>query len=636
MVIRRLINVQRLVSGSPWLVFIIAATVRLIYLAQYRSSAFYLAPIMDAADYHDIAVSLLQGKLSSTLAYRAPLYPIFLGLIYFIFGVGELMPRLFQIAVGAWSCVLVMRIGERLYNKEIGTAAGIVTAVTGLMVYYDLELLPTSLFVFLCLLFILEMTRVTSGEGSWIRMGIYFTLAALTRPVILTFLPVVLIWLYIYRREPVNILKFLASAALPLVVSLLVHIAVGSGPVLISAQGGVNFYIGNNHESDGASADFPGMGTGWGWEEVSRWAVARSGKPMIDSRVDRMYWREGLHEIREFPGQWLKLMLRKALLFWNRKEIPNNRDFIYHGERFPFIGLLMRICFPLLLPFVFIGIVLDWKRAEVKLFTVFIITFYLTIILFFVTARFRHPLTPLMIVIAVGGIVQVARMIILGCGSLRVWVLITIAFLMGLALPRLTIYGSNIPDTSYGLFSEGRAYESLGRFDKAEEFYLKAVEANSTAPFVNYYIAELARRQGNLRKSVEYYRRELELRPSYAKGWNNLGVVYTEMNREAQALACFEQCLAVRPEMVEAARNAARIYGMRGLDLASKGDWKRAIDLIGKALAYQPDDPLFRTMYLEARYKIGDVEGIGEELKKLLVQHPDFQPAIELRREVEQ
>ena len=636
MVIRKLNNLLHRLSGSPWLVFIIAAAVRLIYLAQYRSSVFYLAPIMDAADYHDIAVSLSQGKLNSTLAYRAPFYPILLGLTYFIFGVGELMPRLFQIAVGAWSCVLVWRFGERLYNKDIGTAAGIVAAVTGLMVYYDLELLPTSLFVFLCLLFILEMIRVTSDEGSWIRMGIYFALAALTRPVILTFLPVALIWIYIYRKEPLNILKFLASAALPLIVSLLVHIAVGSGPVLISAQGGVNFYIGNHHESDGASADFPGMGTGWGWEDVARWAVAQSGKPMTDARIDRMYWREGLYEIREFPGHWFKLMLRKALLFWNRKEIPNNRDFFYHGQSFPFIGLLMSICFPLLLPFAFIGIILGWKRSEAKLLTIFIIIFYITAIQFFITARFRHPLTPLLIVLAVGGIVQVARMIVLGRGSLGVWVTIAIAFLTGLVLPRLAVYGSNIPDTSYGLFSEGRAYENLGRFDEAEEFYLKAVEANSTAPFINYYIAELARRQGNLRKAVEYYRRELELRPSYARAWNSLGVVYTEMNRETQALACFDEALAVRPEMVEASRNAARIYGMRGLNLASKGDWMRAIDLIGKALAYQPDDPLFKTMHLEARFNLGDEDGVREELKKLLAQHPGFQPAIELRREIGQ
>ncbi len=135
---------------------VVAAAVRLVYLAQYRNSPFFLVPIWDAADYHNIAVSFSQAKIDPILSFRAPLYPLFLGLIYLISGVGDLMPRLVQIVIGISSCVLVMRIGERLFGKAAGTAAGLITAVTGLMVYFEFELLPTTLFIFLILLFIIR------------------------------------------------------------------------------------------------------------------------------------------------------------------------------------------------------------------------------------------------------------------------------------------------------------------------------------------------------------------------------------------------------------------------------------------------------------------------------------------------
>jgi len=628
-------TVLRRLSGSSWLVFAVAVAVRLIYLIQYRESVFYLAPIMDAADYHGIAVSLSHGKVIPTLAFRAPLYPLFLGLVYLVFGVGELIPRLFQIAVGAGSCVMVKHIAERLYGRGIGTIAGVIAATTGLMVYFDLELLPTSLFLFLNLSFVRELILLKADEGSAVKAGVYLALAILTRPVVLPFLPIAILLIYIYRRETVDLLKFTASATLPLIASLLVHIAVGSGPVLVSAQGGVNYYIGNHHQADGASAAFPGMGTGWGWEDVSRWAEARAGRQLTDAETDRTYWREGLREVGNHPGRWIKLMIRKALLFWNRAEIPNNRDFYYHGRRFPLIALLMNIGFPLLLPFAFCGIVLGWKRAEVKLITLFIVVFFLTAIQFFVAARFRHPLTPFLIVLAVGGIVQTAWMIAARRGGVKVWALVAAAFMAGLILPRLATYGRDFNDASYGLLSEGNAYKSLGRYEEAEEFYRKALAANSGAPFVNYYIAELARRQGRLRQAVEYYRRELELRPGYARGWNNLGVTLVELDQENEALICFKRALTEQPEMIEAARNAARIYGRRALELAGKGDWGSAAAYLDKALEYQPDEPLFRTMRLEARYRLGDDAGIREELRKLLARHPGFQPAVQLLDEIE-
>lgn len=613
----------------------VAVIVRIIYLLQYRDSPFYQVPIWDAADYHSIGVGLSQVKLYPSLVFRAPLYPLVLGVIYLFFGVTDLLPRLVQIALGVWSCVLVMRIGERLFSKAAGMIAGIVAALSGLMIYFDFELLPTTLLIFLNLLFILEMLKLRTGEGSIMRAGIFFVLAVLTRPVVLTFLPVAVIWLLLCRNGIRDTLKFLTYVFLPLLVSLLLHIAAGSGPVLVSAQGGVNYYIGNHHEADGTTAKFPGVGTGWGWEEMHRWAEVKAGRSLRDSEVDRLFYGYGFGEIKDHTAQWLRLMWRKSILFWNRIEIPNNRDLYYHGRRFPLIGGLMWLGFPLFLPFALTGIALSWRRDSIKLITLFIIVFYATTVQFFVNARFRHPLTPLLIVLAVGGIFQIVSL--LRSRDRRVvkkWLLVVAALSIGLLLPHAMTYNWDTTNDSYGLFTEGKVYEDMGQPDRAEAYYLKALEVSSVAPFVNFYIAELAKERGDLERAVDHYRREVEIQPTYGKAWNNLGVIWTELDRDTQALACFERALEVSPGMVEAARNGARIWGLRGLEHAADGDRETALGCFQRALSFQPDDPLFITMSLEARFNLGDETGVKRDLDELLSDHPGFPPAVKLLEEM--
>ncbi|NQT33573.1 glycosyltransferase family 39 protein [bacterium] len=615
---------------------VVAAAVRLVYLAQYRNSPFFLVPIWDAADYHNIAVSFSQAKIDPILSFRAPLYPLFLGMIYLITGVGDLMPRLVQIVIGISSCVLVMRIGERLFGKAAGTVAGLITAVTGLMVYFELELLPTTLFIFLILLFILELLKLKDGDGSAVRAGLFFALGVLTRPVILTFLPLAVVWFLWIKTPSRHLVRFLTFAMLPLVLSLLLHVLAGSGTVLVSAQGGINYYIGNHHEADGATARFPGIGTGWGWEEMRRIAVSRAGRPLLDSEIDRLYWLEGLKEIVSHPVDWLKLMTRKAFLFWNKIEIPNNRDFYYHARSFPLIGKLMLFGFPFLLPWALSGVVLNWKRSGVKLLTAFFLIYYITTIQFFITARFRHPLTPLLIIMAVGGITGIVRMFRTAEKSGRVkWIVLITALLVGLVLPRAVHYRIDLNDDSYGLFTEGRAWEKLGKTDKAEILYMKALKAKPTAPFANFSIAEIAHQRGDFFKAVDYFKRELEVQPNYAKAWNNLGVMWTELDHETEALACFERALAINREMTEAARNAARIWSLRGVNASKQNEWKIALGCFEKALSFDPASALYMTMYLEALFRLGAVEEATKGLDGLLSRHPGFPPAFQLLEEIQ-
>jgi tetratricopeptide (TPR) repeat protein len=304
----------------------------------------------------------------------------------------------------------------------------------------------------------------------------------------------------------------------------------------------------------------------------------------------------------------------------------------YHGSRFPLLGILMAISFANLLPLAFAGLLLGWKKKGVKLILIFSSVFFLTIIQFFVNARFRHPLTPLLIILAVGGVVGIIKLIKERKHVNPVkWASLGIVVIIGVVLPRLTATGFDATSGTYGLFSEGKAYERLGEFDKAEQRYLEAIEADPRAPHVNFYIAELAREQGDLRRAVEYYRQELENQPTHAKAWNNLGVSWSDLGEEANALFCFQKALELRPELSEAKRNICRIWILRGTQFLEEGRWQDAYMCFAKALEYDPKEPLYKTLCIEAIYHLGDRLRAEFEIDSLLLVHPVFKPALDLK-----
>ena len=75
---------RRLSETSYWAVgiFLLALAVRLVYLWQMRSSAWFDALMMDA-EYHDQwAQAIISGKdFTGGAFFRAPLYPYFLALV---------------------------------------------------------------------------------------------------------------------------------------------------------------------------------------------------------------------------------------------------------------------------------------------------------------------------------------------------------------------------------------------------------------------------------------------------------------------------------------------------------------------------------------------------------------------------
>ncbi len=620
-------------TSSSRFVFILAITIRLVYLISYHDSPQYSVPVVDAEEYHNMAADLSQGNLPAQFAFRPPLYPVLLGLVYMLFGKGFLLPRLIQIIMGTLSCVLIQKIGTKLFGKGLGFAAGVLASLCGLMIYFDLELLPTSIVVLFNLLFIFSMMQTNRKPKSAFWAGLWLAASTLTRPVALTFFPFAALWLWFYLRNINKLTQFLIGGLPPLVLSLILHLAIGAGPVLVSAQGGVNFYIGNHPQSDGMTAHLPGKSTGWNWDQIKAKAELDNGQSLTPSQIDRYYWGEGIEQIKAEPIRVIKATWRKARLFWNRVEISSNRDLYYHSKSFPMVGSLMWIGFPLILPLAMTGMFVSIRNKNVQLLALYITISYMTVIPFFVNARFRHPLTPILIVLTLGCIKFVVSIMRREADRKLIY-----RGVIGMGFGTILLFsadsGIDTKRNDYGLFTDGTLYERMGKTETAKEYYLEALKINPRSTFVNFRLAEMAREDGKLELAVKHYRSEVENQPGYAKAWNNLGVTLMELGETDRALECYQHAIELRPDLSETANNIAKIWGLRAVQAAEDNLWDKALESISISRRYNPGNPVYETLAIEARIHLGDIKDVSTQLEAIITNNPTFQPAIDLLYEI--
>ncbi len=628
-------------KGLIWLVIGLALAIRLLYFSEYVGTPFYAVPMWDADEYHTMALELSHGRFHPYLPYRPPVYPFLLGIVYILFGVGPLAPTILQIAGGVYACVLIQKIAGRLFGRWAGLGAGLTAALCGMMFYFDLELLPTSLEVLLLLLLLRELVKCADykGEGRdtppspppqaggeiggrqaggeskgtqaggdsppvsggelkggdsgrlWLA-GLWFALGALTRPVLLPLFPFIGWWLW-RRKVGIRGLGIFSATALgPLLLSFLIHWVSGVGATSVAAQGGINFFIGNQREADGISATFPGVGTGWSWETVRKTAEAEVGHPLTPVEADEYYYHKGLAEITADPVQWFRLTFRKAGLFWNHLEISNNRDLYYQAHRYSLFGAFMWLGLTIFLPFALAGIWLWRRSAGVQLLVMTLVVYYAAVVPFFVNARFRHPLTPIFIILAAGG---VAGIVSLGKNWRRTQLgekLGTGAGLaLGLILPWVSDSGIDPHRWDYGLFTEASALQRMGRIPESEALYKEALKVNPHAPFVNFNLGELAQAKGSSDRADDYFRKEIEIQPNYGQAWMKLGEVLLARGDEDEALGCFERAFQLRPELKEAGQSAGDIWLRRGISAMKAGNQSAAQGYFKHSADLAPDDP---------------------------------------------
>jgi len=314
---------------------------------------------------------------------------------------------------GTLTCGLVWLFAREYFSRAVALTAGLIAALYWPFVYFEGEVLIEPVYVTLVVLSLWRLARAVA-QPSVARLavaGVCVGLAALARPTILVLLPAIP-FVFAARADArakskgpawlTPSLVVVAACVLVLIPSTIRNYAIGKAIVPVAWSGGLNFYIGNNPESDGRSAMIPGATSPWmgGDEEALAIASQQAGDSLTAAQASRFYRARALDYLASQPADAAKLFAKKLYMFWEGPERSNEKYIYFFWDKFG-LGRVPMPGFWLISPLALAGMIRLWRRRrELALPYLFVLAYMLGVVAFFVVARYRLPVVPVLIVFA--------------------------------------------------------------------------------------------------------------------------------------------------------------------------------------------------------------------------------------------
>ena len=636
---------------------VLALGLRLGYLFQAADSPFFDAPIVDARSYTEYARELAAGSWAGRPMpfWQAPFYPYFLGVLFSLFGENYYLPRLLQALAGTATCLIVFKLGRTVFSPTVGWVAALGAALYGPFLYFEGELLPTTWAVLFAavLLLVLLWGQRRGGALPALVAGLVLGLGTLAVPNVLLFAPVAAWWVYRWwpaaptRCRGLHMAVFAAGLLLVVGPVTLRNRIVGGEWVLISFNAGVNFYLGNNPDYDRTVAARPGAG----WSDVIDLPQREAGitQPGAGSRY---LLGKSWEYIRTEPSSYLALLLHKGYLFWHGAEIPRNSDLYSAAEYSPLLRLLLwkyGLAFPFglvsalaLLGAAYVLLKPERRTPAAYLVLLFAGVYMLSVVLFFVTGRYRLPAVPCLLLLAAYGACTLAglrhRPLYLSAGALALLLLATNA---GTAATSPHV-------AAFHHYSLAAVYESKGMETNALQHYRRAVElapahdrallglahmygatqryddaAHTWRQFLDHYpdqddvrlqLADFLRLRGQPQEAAAEYQKLLVRQPDQAHLYLRLGRAEAAAGRPQQAEAAYLRALEL---------DSHAAYYLLGQLYEGQGQSERAEQAYRQLVARQPDHLAGLCHLADLLLKRGDAEAAKGHLLAALVLNPD-------------
>ena len=618
-------------------VFALALSARLYYLHEIRASPLFTAPVVDARTYTEDARYLSEVSFAGrpTPFWQPPLYPVLLGGLFAVAGDDLYLPRLIQAVIGALVCVLICLLGHRVFGAGVGLGAGFAAALYGPLIYFGGELLPTLL---ACCLNLLVLWVLMAGR--YLLAGVLLGLSALAVANILLFVPVLLGWVFAFGGGPTPLAPLpkrkggtasdppslagrgtgllstrrLTAAALLLLGCVLViapvayrNWAVGGDLVLISHNAGINFYIGNN----AAYAQTTHIRPGRDWAELVEMPERRAGIEQPSAK-SRYFLAQSWQYITDEPLDFLGLLAYKGYLFLRGDEIPRNRDLYFARNDSVLLSVLLwkkGLAFPfgLVAPLALLGLfaVLRPEPVEGRLLALFVACYALSVILFFVTGRYRLPAVPVLLLFA-------------ACGVRFLWhrpwpALAAVAAL--LIFCNVATGAMDHEGNAHEHYYLGYAYEERDMPAHAARHYRRAIARDSTFAEPLLALAALHGEAKRYGKAIDLYRRYLKTQPDDVDMRFLLGHTALLARRYDEAAAAYSEVAAARP-------NWAAAHGGLGYALLMTDQPQRAARAYSRTLELNPDSTLVRYQLARLYAEQGQHREAIAEFEQLVQREP--------------
>jgi tetratricopeptide (TPR) repeat protein len=631
---------------------VLALAVRLVYLAQVQGSPLLSILMGDSRQYDEWAWRIARGQwLGTEVFYQAPLYPYFLAVVYRIAGHEPVIVRAVQAVMGALSCALLGLAGRRFFDERTGITAALLLASYPPAIFFDGLIQKSSLDVFL-ITAILALVAVFQDERRWkwlAALGVTAGALVLNRENARVIAPVVFAWLLLgfrevsFRRRAAWSAAFVAASLAVLLPVGLRNYRVGGEFLLSTSQFGPNFYIGNHAGASGSYEPLvPGRGDPvYEREDATRLASAAAGHALSPGEVSDYWVDQALTFIRQQPRRWLSLLGKKVALMFNAREIADTESIEAYADHSSLLRGLLWLNFGVVLALAALGCWVrrhDWRR-QLILYGLFA-ALALSVAVFYVVARYRYPLVPIVLMFAAAGLVPVLDFhvrrqprpakkrgrtpavdshqpaFLFPYGWARRWA-------PGFALAGAVAVAANLPlkvthDETW--INLGSLLVQAGRSADAVPVLRKAAAADPAYAAPRFNLGLAYRDLGRPQQAMEEFAEAIRLRPDYADAHNALGIALRSSGRPAEALERFREAARLAPDSVEAHTNL-------GLSLMEAGRTDEAIVEQRRAVALVPDSATAHNNLAMAIQQAGDVEQAVAEYQKALALKPDYAEA---------
>lgn len=614
-----------------WLVLCLfcGLLIRIWHLYHAAQSPTFWAPAVDPLWYHEAALRVASGDLGPWPLFRAPLYPWLLGAFYALVDNDLLWARLFNMALQLGTLLILYRVTTAYFGQLAARIAGTLFAVNGMVIYFSAEILSTSLEMFMAVLAgwgTLALRKSLSVRQALL-CGIIWGLAAITRPNFLLVAPFALAFALWPLWKPIS-LRCVAAGIIGLVLPIapitFANWTLGSEPVLIATQGGVNFWIGNNPRADGISSILPASDRFWTMEQATAIAERETRRNLNPGEVSLFYYNKGQEFWLTEPITAAKLMLRKTLLFFNSFEVSNNKHIAYFCGQTPGLTLLILLNFALLLPLAALAL---FKR-EARLLWGLVLAYAVSVILFFIASRFRMPVVPWLCTLAGAGL---ATYLTLGKKQRAQATALALTLFIIAVINPFNAREANIGAAHY---MEGNAYLALGRLDEARKSFTLAQTDPGSRELALLNLAVVEQKSNNLNQAQAILLDLLKQNSQSAPAWNNLAVVFEAKQDTASALNAYHRALHADSSHEDARTNLARLLLERGKRFLRDGDAASAQLPLKECVALIPSAPGYYHLAL-AFGQNAQENAAREALARALRIDPAYIPALSLLQQLE-
>ena len=603
------------------------------------------------------------------------------------------MPALawIQMGLGLATLGVVAALGRRLAGARAGFLAALLLSLYGPLVAAESKRLSTSpgLFLLASSLLALSHAYAKPQTARALRAGCMLGLAVLVRPFFLVYVGVAPL---LHWRPPMAAwlrrwIPFGLAVAFLVAPVTLRNQVVGDDWVLISSNGGMTFFQGNNIENRSGLLTviqrFQVFGSAEQQELMERSVAEEAmGRALKPSETSRFWAGQAFAFMREHPLAWLRLEARKLYRFVTSFEYADNYSFYLERERIWPLRLLVLPFGALLALGVFGAIVglrphdaapagtsrspmaesnsgdaagaSDARRGTFRLIVSSALLGMLGCLLFYVSSRYRMETVPALAVLGGLGLHRVLEEGRNGWRSGRVRV--------GAAVGALVLAASFLPAGAPARSQEsitylhlGNALESLGRLDEARDAFDRSVDLLPQNPFAwKSLLLATARTQGEdaARARLAEIDPETRTHPEllYVEGY-----LFAQTGDRVRAIDALQRAVSAQPlmregharlaQLLEDERDYAGAAYHLGESIRLRGEpddvarrhriylliqarrYEEAKAFALEMLAQVPDDNDVRLNLAIAEFYLGHLDTAAEALEAVITQQGSATPA---------